>query len=302
MDEKKVLEVEKKRKGYCTTFYILLALVPITTIISIILMKLEILKITKEIVPMLLLILFNPLTVFIVTITIVFNYYVNSSTKYNRTLQELINNAMITTTIIDHNNQIGFDYTKGIPKEILESTRVIFIGNNYQSSNLIYGLYNGVQFNSSKVVIKNIIKNREDISFDGVYFIFKFNKSLFTNIRLTQNKFDKVLWHVDYNNLFQPKNNKFAKDFTIFVEKRDYAEHTLKDDLINELYNLTKKINKLTKSKVQYVLSNGYLYIGINNPSFFDYKITKKINTDLINSYKDNYLKIVESTINIVNL
>ena len=79
-------------------------------------------------------------------------------------------------------------------------------------------------------------------------------------------------------------------------------EHTLKDDFIKPLYTLTKKINKQTKSKVQYVLSNGYMYIAINNPTLFDYKITKKINEDIVNKYNENYLKIVEYVVEILEL
>ena len=176
------------------------------------------------------------------------------------------------------------------------------MGNNYQTSNLIFGLYNNVQFNSARIVMKNIINNKEDKIFDGVYFIFKFNRSLFTNIRITQNGFDKVYWNVSYNNLYQSPYKKFADEFTTYVEKIEYMEHTLKDDFIKPLYTLTKKINKQTKSKVQYVLSNGYMYIAINNPTLFDYKITKKINEDIVNKYNENYLKIVEYVVEILEL
>lgn len=295
-------EIEIKRKKYCLIFYILLMLIPITTIISIILLLLGVLKIEKDVVSIVLLILFNPITLFTLTITILVNYYRKVNYKYNKSLQELINNTMITTTLTDQQNQIGYDYNKGIPREILESTRVIYLGNNYQSSNLIYGLHKNVQFNSSRVIIKNIINDKEEINFNGVYFIFKFNKSLFTNIRITQNNFDKVFWHVSYNNLFHPNNNKFANDFTIYVEKIDYANHTLKDELIDDLYKLTKKLNKQTKSKVQYVISNGYIYIAINNPTLFDYKITDKITDNIVDKYKDNYLKIVEAAIDTLKL
>ena len=302
MNEQNIKEIENKRKKYCTTYYVLLSLIPITTIISIVLMKLEIIKITREIIPIIILILFNPLTLFLLTLTIAVNYYTKVSTKYNRILQEQINNSMITTSIINQQNQIGFDYSKGIAREILESTRVIYMGNNYQTSNLIFGLYNNVQFNSSRIVMKNIINNKEDKIFDGVYFIFKFNRSLFTNIRITQNGFDKVYWNVSYNNLYQSPYKKFADEFTTYVEKIEYMEHTLKDDFIKPLYTLTKKINKQTKSKVQYVLSNGYMYIAINNPTLFDYKITKKINEDIVNKYNENYLKIVEYVVEILEL
>ena len=302
MNEQNIKEIENKRKKYCTTYYVLLSLIPITTIISIVLMKLEIIKITREIIPIIILILFNPLTLFLLTLTIAVNYYTKVSTKYNRILQEQINNSMITTSIINQQNQIGFDYSKGIAREILESTRVIYMGNNYQTSNLIFGLYNNVQFNSARIVMKNIINNKEDKIFDGVYFIFKFNRSLFTNIRITQNGFDKVYWNVSYNNLYQSPYKKFADEFTTYVEKIEYMEHTLKDDFIKPLYTLTKKINKQTKSKVQYVLSNGYMYIAINNPTLFDYKITKKINEDIVNKYNENYLKIVEYVVEILEL
>ena len=302
MNEQNIKEIENKRKKYCTTYYVLLSLIPITTIISIVLMKLGIIKITREIIPIIILILFNPLTLFLLTLTIAVNYYTKVNTKYNRILQEQINNSMITTSIINQQNQIGFDYSKGIAREILESTRVIYMGNNYQTSNLIFGLYNNVQFNSARIVMKNIINNKEDKIFDGVYFIFKFNRSLFTNIRITQNGFDKVYWNVSYNNLYQSPYKKFADEFTTYVEKIEYMEHTLKDDFIKPLYTLTKKINKQTKSKVQYVLSNGYMYIAINNPTLFDYKITKKINEDIVNKYNENYLKIVEYVVEILEL
>ena len=302
MNEQNIKEIENKRKKYCTTYYVLLSLIPITTIISIVLMKLGIIKITREIIPIIILILFNPLTLFLLTLTIAVNYYTKVNTKYNRILQEQINNSMITTSIINQQNQIGFDYSKGIAREILESTRVIYMGNNYQTSNLIFGLYNDVQFNSARIVMKNIINNKEDKIFDGVYFIFKFNRSLFTNIRITQNGFDKVYWNVSYNNLYQSPYKKFADEFTTYVEKIEYMEHTLKDDFIKALYTLTKKINKQTKSKVQYVLSNGYMYIAINNPTLFDYKITKKINEDIVNKYNENYLKIVEYVVEILEL
>ena len=302
MNDKTIIEVEKKRKRYCTTYYILLSLIPITTIISIILMKLEIIKITRDILQIVLLVLFNPITLFLVTISIALNYYSKVTEKYNRILQETINNSMITTSIIDQQNQIGFDYSKGIPREILESTRVIYMGNHYLAANLIYGLHNNVQFNSSRVIMKNIVNNKEDLIFDGVYFVFKFNKSLFTNIRITQNNFDKVFWNVSYNSLYHSKNKKFADEFTTYVEKVEYMEHTLKDDFIEQIYTLTKKINKQTKSKVQYVLSNGYIYLAINNPTLFDYKITKKINENIIDKYNENYIKIVESVIEILQL
>ena len=295
-------EIEAERKKYCLTFYILLSLVPITTIISIVLLLLGVLKINMDIVSIILLVLFNPLTLFLLTLTTALNYYSKVNYKYNKKLQELINNTIITTSITDQQNQIGFEYNKGIPREILESTRVIYLGNNYQSSNLIFGLHNNVQFNSSRVVIKNIVNDKEETYFNGVYFVFKFNKSLFTNIRLTQNKFDKVYWHVSYNNLFFPNNKKFSNDFTIYVEKIDYATHTLKDELINDLYKLTKTINKQTKSKVQYVISNGYIYIAINNPTLFNYKITEKIKDNIIDKYKDNYIKIVDAAIDTLKL
>lgn len=297
-----IKKIESKRKKYCLMFYILLTLIPTTTLVSILLILLGVLKISIDIVSIILLVLFNPLTLFIVTTTITAKYYVKVTNKYNMLLQEYINNSQITTSIINQQNQIGFDYSKGIPREILESTRVIYVGNNYQSSNLIYGLRNNIQFNSSRVVIKNKINNKEDNIFDGVYFIFKFNKTLFTNIRLTQNKFDGVYWHIDYNNLFHPNNVKFDKDFTVYVEKKEYANHTLKDDFIDDLYKLTKKINKQTKSKVQYVISNGYIYIGINNPTLFNYKITKEIPENIIDKYNENYLNIVDEAINIIKL
>ena len=295
-------EIEVKRKKYCLIFFILLSLIPITTIISIILLLLGVLTIEKDVVSIILLVLFNPITLFTLTITILVNYYRKVNYKYNKLFQELINNTMITTALNNQQNQIGYDYNKGIPREILESTRVIYLGNNYQSSNLIYGLHNNVQFNSSRVVIKNIVNDKEETYFNGVYFIFKFNKSVFTNIRITQNNFDKVYWNVSYNNLFHPNNNKFANDFTIYVEKIDYANHTLKDELIDDLYKLTKKINKQTKSKVQYVISNGYIYIAINNPTLFNYKITDKITENIVDKYKDNYLKVVETAIDTLKL
>lgn len=295
-------EIEVKRKKYCLIFFILLSLIPITTIISIILLLLGVLTIEKDVVSIILLVLFNPITLFTLTITILVNYYRKVNYKYNKLFQELINNTMITTALNNQQNQIGYDYNKGIPREILESTRVIYLGNNYQSSNLIYGLHNNVQFNSSRVVIKNIVNDKEETYFNGVYFIFKFNKSVFTNIRITQNNFDKVYWNVSYNNLFHPNNNKFANDFTIYVEKIDYANHTLKDELIDDLYKLTKKIYKQTKSKVQYVISNGYIYIAINNPTLFNYKITDKITENIVDKYKDNYLKVVETAIDTLKL
>ena len=295
-------EIELKRKKYCITFYILLSLVPITTLISMILMLSGVIKISKELLEIVILILFNPLSLFIITTVIASNYYTKINRKYNKNIQEIINKSAETTSMINQQNQIVFDYTKGIPREILESTRVIFLGNNYNSYNLIYGLKNNVQFNSSKVLIKNILNNKEEEIFNGVYFIFKFNKPLFTNIRLTQNKFDSVYWHLDYNNIIHPNNSKLDKDFTIFAEKKDYANHTLTDELINDLYELTKIINKKTKSKVQYVISNGYIYIAINNPTLFDYKITKKIDGNIINKYNENYLSIVENAINILKL
>jgi len=302
MNNNKIAEVENKRKKYCLIFIILLVFTILTTITSTVLMKLGIIKLDKNLLNIIIFILCNPLTIFLITLTITLNYYVKINNKYNRMLQELINNTMITTTITNQQNQIGFDYSKGLPREILESTRVIFLGNNYSSSNLIYGLHNNVQFNSSRVVIKSIVNNKEETFFDGIYFVFKFNKTLFTNIRITQNKFDAVYWHVDYNNYYHPRNVKFDNDFSIYVERVDYASHTLREDFISDLYKLTKFINKQTKSKVQYVISNGYIYIAINNPTLFDYKITKPIKEDIINKYKENYLKIVENSINILKL
>ena len=69
MNNNKIVEVENKRKKYCLIFIMLLVFTILTTITSTVLMKLGIIKLDKNLLNIIIFILCNPLTIFLITLT-----------------------------------------------------------------------------------------------------------------------------------------------------------------------------------------------------------------------------------------
>lgn len=196
-------------------------------------------------------------------------------------------------------NIISCEEDNGISCSVIKKLNIISMGNSYKSDILIQGNHNKVNFECSNILISRVSLDRdgsesERTKFQGLWFIFDFNKFFKSNVKVIDRKFaifnrgllsDKI--NKEFNTfkdtVAEINHEEFSNRMKVYLNETENVFEVLTDTII---YNILKLNNNIDGRILLYFIDNK-LHIGVHNYNdMFKTKIYRK------NNYDENIEKI----------
>lgn len=182
-----------------------------------------------------------------------------------------------------------YEPEKGIPKSLISSTGMMYMGDRYSSNDLVTGNYKDIRFTQSDVSIEKKETYRDGDGktqtayitiFEGRWMIFDFNKNFKRKVQVCQkgfknnkiNNFQKV----------EMESQEFNKNFKVYARQPIDAFYILTPKIMEKIRNLDKK----NKGELLLCFTNNQLHVGINEykDSFEPKNVFFKIDEEKINN------------------
>lgn len=177
---------------------------------------------------------------------------------------------------------IKYEPDEGMPRSIIEDTRMMHMGNVYRSNDYLSASYKGVAFQQADVLIQreyestdsdgNSCTNRETI-FRGRWMVFDFNKEFKSNVQVAQKGFRNNIvadfYQKDgsrYYKKIQMESESFNKKFKVYAQSEQEAFYILTPSLMEKI----ERLGDNNKGKLLLCFINNRLHIGLydNKDSF----------------------------------
>ncbi len=203
--------------------------------------------------------------------------------------------------------ELKYDPDSGLKKETIADTKMIYMGNRYNSDDFISGKYKDVSFKQADVLIENVDQDSEKSSvttiFKGRWMVFDFNKEFKSNIQVVQKKFlyNKLIEDdgVSYKKV-EMESDSFNKRFDVYAKSEHEAFYILTPSIMEKL----ERLDDNNEGKLLLCFVDNKLHIGLydDNDSFEPPSCMHKINEEkeLIKTDKD--IKIITQFIDELNL
>lgn len=209
-------------------------------------------------------------------------------------------------------DNLTYDPKKGIDRQTIADTGMLYMGNRFSSNDLISGTYKDVKFVQSDVQIQDITTHTDgeghthtdvDNILIGKWMIFDFNKSFKANIQVKSKFFG-------YSNLgyklgeskyktVKMEDEDFNKKFTIHAQDEHDAFYVLTPQLMERI----KSLNEGLKGKMMFCFIDNKLHVALNNnKDAFEYSVLKKLDENVINEYVSGEIRVITDFVDKLNL
>lgn len=230
------------------------------------------------------------------------------SAKSKKEFQDLYKKYIVLETFKTLCTNVEFDLDKGIARNVIASTRMMNMGDDFYSNDYVRGKYKEIPFESSDVRITETHTDSDGDThtttlFMGQWYIFDFNKSFkadlqvcdkrFTNARrgglFSKQKFHKVeLEDIDFN-----------KKFRVYAESEMDAFYVLTPHTMERIKELKAKV----KGKLLFCFIDDKIHIGVSsNKDMYEASIFKKVDLDRAIEKTKEEISVITDFVDILRL
>lgn len=162
---------------------------------------------------------------------------------------------------------LSIDYDIGIPIETIKESKMMQIGNHYESSDLYSGTYKDVDFECSDVLIQEISSDSDGGTYTTTYFmgqwyVIEFNKEFQGEFQVCEKKFRfSDLLSIENIEQVKVEDEEFNKLFYIFSTNAHSVFYVLTPHIIEAI----KEINNTIEGDLIFCFFNSKLHIGVLN-------------------------------------
>lgn len=211
-----------------------------------------------------------------------------SASKYARTFREIIKTELITVVLEDKFEDVMYNQHQSISQSVIDFTGLVKRPDRFQGEDYIRGTYNGVQFETSDVELRERVervdsKGRRTVSypvyFKGRWYVFRFEKTLdgamkicesYPNSRQGLEKFDT-------------ESIQFNKKFRLYATDKQFAFYHLNPLMMEKLLEL----EKLHRGQIYFYYAGNELHIGVNdNQDYLEMPFKREINQNSIKTFE----------------
>ena len=205
---------------------------------------------------------------------------------------------------------VTFDYDKGIKREVIANTQMMYMGDIFHSNDYITGKYKNINFELSDVLIEDESTDSDGNTtyytiFKGQWFIFDFNKEFKANIQVCGKGFTNSKRII----LFGKKEEKykkveledidFNKNFKVYAQREEDAFYVLTPGTMNRIKEVAEKV----KGRLLFCFIDNRLHIAVhNNKDLFEASIYKKINIEESINKTNEEISAITNFVDILSL
>lgn len=157
---------------------------------------------------------------------------------------------------------------KGIGRERISNTNVIYMGNQYKSSDYVYGKYKDIPFSTSDIQTLMEFKTKDNYNiqvpmFTGQWFIFDFNKTFKADVQVREKWFTFATRRtfLGNNTLYRYKLEyiRFNQKFKVYAQNELDVFNVLTQNMIGRIKNVERKV----RGKIMFCFIENEIHIGL---------------------------------------
>ena len=209
-------------------------------------------------------------------------------------------------------SDLVFDPSRGIDRNTIANTGMLYMGNRFSSNDYISGKYKDVSFVQSDVTIQDVETHTDskghthtdvDNILVGKWMIFDFNKNFAANIQVKSKFFSHTglafrIGESRYKTV-KMEDEDFNKKFSVHAQSEHDAFYILTPQFMEKIKNLSNGL----RGKVMFCFIDNKLHIALNNNrDSFEYGVFKKLDESVINEYVSQEIKIITDFVDKLSL
>lgn len=207
---------------------------------------------------------------------------------------------------------LTYEPEKGLDPQIIHDTKMMNMGDRYNSNDYIKGKYKGINVELADVHIEEEHQTTDSNGhttttyitiFQGKWMIFDFNKQFKANVQVSQKGFmndrrGRKIGEDKYKKI-ELEDPIFNKKFKTYAQNEHDAFYIITPSLMEKIKSLTEEL----KGKILLCFINNELHIGFyNNKDSFEPNLYKKIDETKILEEVSSDIKIITNFIDKLNL
>lgn len=205
-----------------------------------------------------------------------------------------------------------YEPEKGIDESVIRDTKMLYMGDSFDSNDYISGKYKDINVVASDIHIQEREERKDSEGntetywvtiFLGRWMIFDFNKTFKANIEICEKGFQNATisnWgqKTKYKKVSM-EDEEFNKRFKVYAQNEHEAFYIITPSLMEKL----KTISNKTNGNLLFCFVDNKLHVGLaNNKDSFEHSIFTKIDEEKIIKEVTNEIKIITDFVDDLNL
>lgn len=226
--------------------------------------------------------------------------------EYHSVYKSLLVSEALKTTF----DEFKFYPSLGIGQNEIRYTNMMQLGNRYKSEDYIKGIYKGVPFEQSDVLIQNVTSTGKTTTtvtyFMGRWMIFEFNKNFCCDLQVREKGFS---YSKRKRGIFVSDNEKmhkiefedvdFNNRFNVFGQNNEEAFYLLTPQIMEAMRELQEK----TDGKIMFCFVHNKLHVAVNNgKDSFNPPIFKRLDIQEECMQINNEIRLITQFIDVLSL
>ena len=208
-------------------------------------------------------------------------------------------------------SDLVFEPEKGISRNTIADTDMIYMGNRFSSNDYISGKYKDVSFVQSDVTIQDVETHTDSKGHTttevinilvGKWMIFDFNKTFKANVQVKSKFFSFSKLGKFGDSRYQTvkmEDEDFNKKFSVHAQNEHDAFYILTPQLMEKI----KYLNEGLKGRIMLCFIDNKLHVALNNnKDSFEYSLFGKLDEAQINDYVSKEIKIITDFVDKLSL
>ena len=208
-------------------------------------------------------------------------------------------------------SDLVFEPEKGMSRNTIADTGMIYMGNRFSSNDFISGKYKDVSFVQSDVSIQDVRTHTDSKGHThtevvnilvGKWMIFDFNKTFKANVQVKSKFFSFSKLGNFGDSRYQTvkmEDEDFNKKFSVHAQNEHDAFYILTPQLMEKIKNLSEGL----KGRVMLCFIDNKLHVALNNnKDSFEYSLFGKLDEAQINDYVSKEIKIITDFVDKLSL
>lgn len=205
-----------------------------------------------------------------VTFILVISYAISQIIIYNmeqKPYRAAYKSHFVTETFKQVFTDLTYSHEAAMPKELIESTRMMNMGDVYSSNDYVVAKYNGIPFQQADVHIQKVSSDSDggtnyETIFRGRWIIFDFNKHFERRLLVEGRQFGCA--QISIRDKFQKINlesGEFNKKFRVLAQD-GFETYYLLDPAVMERM---QRLSDLYNNRIMICFADSKMHIAINN-------------------------------------
>lgn len=244
----------------------------------------------------------------VVLIVIPIVIFVSLNSKFTKLFKE----TFVVKALESVFTNLHYDPTRGLDRNIIANTGMLWMGNTYSSNDYISGTYKDVDFVQSDVKIQDVTTYTDSDGHThtdttniliGKWMIFDFNKTFKANVQVKSKFFSHTKLSIKMGESrykeVKMEDVDFNKKFSVHAQDEHDAFYILTPQLMEKIKALSEDL----KGKIMLCFIDNKLHVALNNSKdSFEYSIFSKIDEQIINDYVAREIKVITDFIDKLSL